>query len=511
MKFYAALALAGTSGAVSVLGWAPFGWWPVVLVGYAILFWLLLNSGTALQACFLGFVFGFGLHLFGSGWVFGALHGKTGMALIPSVLSIFVFVFYLALFTAIPCLCWRIFQKINQANAKAERHSIALFRAVVTFAGFITLGEWVRSLCFNGFTSLALGYSLIDTWLAGYAPVIGLYGLSWIGFFLSGLLFSLVTRQQIGLSLLLLSSIVGVSLALNQMSWTQPAGAPLRYRLIQANVAQEHKFDPKFVQQQTIRLIDLIERNAADIIVTPETAFPIFLNELPGDALSSLQHFSQQTSSHVFMGIASIAANSDGYNSVVHIAPKQGVMDQYNKVVLMPFGEYSPMGFGWFTKSLSIPLKDMSAGVPDQSPFTLGEEKVGTLICHEDLTGQTARRWLPKTTLLINPSNLAWFEGSLAITQRLQIVRMRAKELGRPILRVTNTGITAHIDSYGKVIGLLPESKEGVLMGRVQPVRGFTPYARLGDWPIVLGCVLSLPLFVLIGLWGRRRLTDVNP
>ncbi|MDO8892968.1 MAG: apolipoprotein N-acyltransferase [Sulfurimicrobium sp.] len=168
--------------------------------------------------------------------------------------------------------------------------------------------------------------------------------------------------------------------------------------------------------------------------------------------------------------------------------------------------EYSPTGFSWFTGSLNIPLKDMSPGGRNQAPFALGIQRVGTLICHEDLTGQEVRRWLPSATLLLNPSNLAWFEGSLAIGQRLQIVRMRALESGRPILRVTNTGVTAQIDAQGRVLGRLPVSVEGVLSGTVQPQQGVTPYGRWGDWPAVLASAMCV---LLAGnIQRRRRMID---
>ena len=331
----------------------------------------------------------------------------------------------------------------------------------------------------------------------------GIYGLSWIGFFFSGVLVALMSRYRVPLNLFFVVGFTGIGFYLTHFSWTEAYGEPLRYRLIQSNIAQERKFDPLYVRQQTNRFVDIIERKAADLIVTPETAFPMFLNELPGDALSRLQQFSRRTGSNVFIGIASIAANSDGYNSMVQIAPNQGGIDQYNKILLMPFGEYSPIGFGWFTHSLSIPLKDMSAGDLDQAPFTIGSQRVGTLICHEDLTGQAMRHWLLDATLLINPSNLAWFEGSLAIPQRLQIVRMRALESGRPILRVTNTGITASIDSRGRVLASLPASKEDVLVGEVQPMHGLTMYARLGDWLVVLFSALT---FLLLGFVHRSSL-----
>ena len=511
MKLFLSIVLASLLGAASVLGWAPFGWWPIPLVGYAGLFWLLLGSGSGWRTWLLGLAFGIGLHLLGSGWVFGALHSKAGMELIPAALSTFIFVTYLAIFTAVPCLLWRVIFKRDIFHDPIVSTSVtSVFAEIMAFSALLTLGEWARGLFFNGFTSLALGYSLIDTWLAGYVPVFGIYGLSWIGYCMSGMLGALIiSRRRVNIAnMMVFSVIAGTGFLLIQTAWTHPFGEPLRYRLIQSNVAQERKFDPLYMRRQTQMMVDLIERKPADLIVTPETAFPMFLNELPDDALSSLQQFSQRTGSHVFLGIATIAANSDGYNSVIHIAPDQNGIAQYNKVRLMPFGEYTPTGFGWFTGSLNIPLKDMSAGALDQAPFTIGTQRIGTLICHEDLTSQEARHWLPAATLLLNPSNLAWFEGSLAIGQRLQIVRMRALESGRPILRVANTGITAQIDAHGGILARLPEAKEGVLTGMVQPVQGQTPYARWGDWPVVL---VSAIWILFAGFIQRMRSTHSTP
>lgn len=507
MKLLTAVAAAFLLGALAVFAWDPFGWWPIALISYAGLFWLVSNSQTVRQAGITGLAFGLGLHLFGSGWVFGALHSKAGMGLTPAIFSTAIFVVYLALFTAIPCLllrgvCWRAF---GRPGVHAAGSSLPI--AVMVFSSLLTLGEWARGLFFNGFTSLALGYSLIDTWLSGYVPIFGLYGVSWIGLCFSGMLVVIIsgTRKEKVVSLIVFLALNGTGVALNRIVWTQPFGPPLYYRLIQSNIAQEHKFNPSYLRQQTQRLIDMIERRPADLIVTPETAFPMFLNELPDDALSSLQQFSQRTGSHVFLGIATIAANSDGYNSMIHIAPDQNGMARYNKIRLMPFGEYTPVGFGWFTASLNIPLKDMSAGTVNQAPFVIGTQRIGTLICHEDLTGQEARHWLPSASLLLNPSNLAWFEGSLAIDQRLQIVRMRALESGRPILRVANTGITAAIDARGSVLARLPAAREGILSGVIQPVQGLTPYARWGDWPVVTMSGLWVFLAGYILRWRKIK------
>lgn len=496
MRKAAAMTLAVISGGISVLGWAPFAWWLLPVLAYAVLFRLLLNTRTALQAGLLGLAFGLGLHLIGHGWVLDALHRKSGMALAPAVAGTLIFVAYLALFSSLPCLIWR-----SIANASVGNRPAGTPSSVAAFASLMTLAEWARSLPFNGFTSLSLGYSLIDTWLAGYAPVAGVYGLSWLGYCFSGSLVLLPTPRR-ARPALFLAAVVGSGAALLQFDWVEAAGRPLSYRLIQSNVPQERKFDPLLRSSQMQRLVEDIEQESADLVITPETAFTVFFNQLPGGTLSQLQHFSRGTGSHLFLGIATVTANAEGHNSVIHISPGTTRILQYDKVRLMPFGEYSPAGFDWFSAALDIPLKDLRPGTSDQQPFRVGAQSIGTLICHEDLIGEESRRWLPSATLFINPGNLAWFEGSLAIAQRLQIIRLRALESGRPILRATNTGVTAQIDHRGQVIKRLPERQEGTLSGEVQPMHGLTPYARFGDWPVVFGSGLTALLFCLT---KRRR------
>lgn len=508
MKLYACLVFAFLSGALSVLGWAPFGYWPLTVIGAAGLFWLISNSKTTLQSTCIGLAFGIGLHLVGQNWIFVSLHDKTGMPAIPAALASIIFVVYLALFSAFPCLIWHALFKPQEVDGTTNRPPNWQIFAVLSYAALFSLCEWLRSMqFFYGFTSLSFGYSLIDTWLAGYVPIGGIYGLSAIGFCLSGLLTCLISGNRISrmLALILIGIIASIGLALNQIAWTKASGIPLSYRLIQPNITQNHKFDPIFANTQRQLLIGLIEQKPADLIVTPETTFEIHLNELPAELMSRLQQFSHQTRSHIFLGILTLSTNSDGYNSLIQIAPNQTRMAQYNKVRLMPFGEYSPTGFRWFSDELNIPFKDMSTGSINQAPFTVGLQRVGTMICYEDGSGQDARHWLPEASFILNPSNLAWFDDSFAIDQNLQMARMRALEIGRPILRTTNTGITAHIDHLGNVIKRLASQKQGVLEGMVQPVQGMTPYTRWGNWVPVLGSAIYLALIKLIHYLRRNH------
>lgn len=496
---------ASFAGMGATLGWAPHGWWWLSLVAFSILFFLLLSSRNAWQAALLGLAFGMGLHLAGHGWMFQTLRIKTGMPLVAAALATGFFALYLALFTAIPCLLWRALtnaRELAPASATPKRHDPYRSRLLSTLllASLLTVGEWLRSLFFNGFTSLSLGYALIDTVLAGYAPILGVYGLSWLGFLLAGFPVDAIQRRN-GAGIFILVSIAIAGYGLGRLEWTTAVGEPMSYRLIQSNIAQERKFDPLFKAEHVARLVADITHRPARLIVTPETAFPLFLNELPSETLDRLQEFSGSTNSQLLLGIASASASGESYNSVVQVIPASRSMARYNKVKLMPFGEYSPDGFSWFTDSLNIPLKDLHAGAGTQPALRVGNQAIGVLICHEDLVGNNARAQAHGAGLFINPGNLAWFEDTAAIGQRLQIARMRALETGKPFLRSTNTGVTAHLDAHGNVLQYLPEKSEAVLSGNVQPMQGVTPYVILGEWPIVLACCLS----IIAAAWHATR------
>ncbi len=510
MKFSAWILLAFGCGGLAVLGWEPWALWPIALSCYALLFWILLTMHSATSAAAIGLAFGVGLHGFGHGWIFVALHDKVGLSFLGSCFSTLILILYNAAFTVLPC---GIFLRLPLQRQTQTQSSSTLDRFILatSFASLLALGEYARSLFFNGFTSLSLGFSLIDTWFAGFAPVGGVYVVSWVGFLVASLVVVLIERRRHrGMVLALMGALIGAGWYLCGVNWVKPVGSPLSFRLLQANVSQDKKFDPQYRLQHSEHLAQLIELNTADIVVTPETAFPLFMHQLPVGMLARLQALSQRSGSHLMVGIATIKADSAGYNTVLHISPGEQSagaasstgLSQYRKVHLLPFGEYSPLGFGWFTRSLHIQLKDLEAGPVDQSPFVVGAQRLGTLICNEDFVAAYARRWVqdgPGATILMNPSNFAWFEGTLAIEQHIQITRMRALEVGRPILRVANTGVTAYIDVFGKIKARLPLGEEGVLSGQVQGFSGMTFYGAQGD-----GLLLALVLPIFLAIFYRR-------
>jgi apolipoprotein N-acyltransferase len=175
----------------------------------------------------------------------------------------------------------------------------------------------------------------------------------------------------------------------------------------------------------------------------------------------------------------------------------------------VPFGEFIPTGFRWFTNLMNIPLGDFARGVTHPPPFEALGQRFGPNICYEDLFGEElARRFTDAgraPTALVNLSNIGWFGRTIAVEQHLNISRLRSLELQRPMLRATNTGATAVIDHRGTVTALLPPHARGVLVARFEGREGLTPYARwasrLALWPLVLAAAAV----VLAALLAARR------
>jgi apolipoprotein N-acyltransferase len=192
----------------------------------------------------------------------------------------------------------------------------------------------------------------------------------------------------------------------------------------------------------------------------------------------------------------------------VGLSPGGGAPQRYSKRHLVPFGEFVPWGFRWFVDLMKMPIGDQQRGDSYQPPMQLAGQRIAVNICYEDLFGAEIREaWRDPArtpTVLLNLSNLGWFDGSLALPQHLQISRLRALETGRPMLRATNTGATAIIDARGNVVAQLPYLTRGVLGVELQGHGGATPYLRYGDAPALILIALGLVACLAGGLRSRR-------
>jgi apolipoprotein N-acyltransferase len=490
---HAAIAAALAAGALTVAGFAPLAVFPLPLLTLAGLLLLWRRAATPRAAFRTGFAFGAGLFGVGASWVYVSLHDFGMMPAPLAAIGTLAYCAILALYPAAAGWCLARLQVSRFASA------------VLAFPALWTLFEWLRGWIFTGVSWLALGYSQVDSPLAGFAPVVGTYGVSFVTTLCAGLLVvvtagSLKARLAGGLAL---ACAFGLGHLLKQTDWTSPQGAPLEVALLQGNIPQDLKFRADRYASTLAIYKRLIETSQGQLIVLPETAIPRFLDAVDPGYLKDIARIAAERRADALIGVPIRDPDGRYFNSVISVgvSPSQ----RYDKSHLVPFGEFVPPGFGWIVRTFAIPLSDFSLGPENPKPLALAGQLVAPNICWEDAFGEEIIRQLPQATLLVNVSNVAWFGDSLAPAQHLQISRMRALETGRAMLRATNTGMTAIIDPRGGVVAKLPQFTEGILTGEVRGYVGATPYVKFGNTPIVLASALLVALALIRSRVGRVR------
>jgi apolipoprotein N-acyltransferase len=485
----ALVAASAAAGALSVAGFAPLAAYPLpILALWGLL--LLWRSATPRVAFLAGFAFGAGLFGVGASWVYVSLHDFGAM---PAPLAAIGTVAYCAILSLYPAGAGWCFSRLRAGGPAA---------VALAFPALWTLFEWWRGWMFTGVPWLALGYSQVDSPLGGFAPLVGVYGVSFVTALCAALLAVMVgfgrARVAAGMTLLF---IFGVGHFLKQVEWTSPVGLPVKVSLLQGNISQDLKFQTGRYAATLALYKRLIEASDGRLIVLPETAIPRFLDDVDPRYLDGIAKTAAERGADVLLGVPVRAPGRLYYNSVVSLGTSP--IQRYDKAHLVPFGEFVPYGFHWIVNSVAIPMSDFSLGTDNPKPLDLAGQKVAPNICWEDAFGEEIIRQLPEATLLVNVSNVAWFGDSLAPSQHLQISRMRAIETGRTMLRATNTGMTAIVDPHGRVVGRLPQFTEGILSGEAQGYTGATPYVRWGNPPIVVAC---FALVIALVLHRRRAL-----
>ena len=477
------------AGAATVLAFAPVGFFPLAVLTFAVLagFW---TGATARRAFWSGYAFGLGLFGAGVSWVYVSLHTFGGMPLPLAALATLLFCAFLALFPA--AAGWL------QARIPAS----APVRACLLIPAAWTLLEWLRSWIFTGFPWLSAGYSAVGWPPQGYAPLVGVFGLSFISGSLGGMAWLAFRRQRPLVYGTALVAVVAAGEALRHVQWTEPAGEPVSAALLQGNIEQDLKFRPERYAQILATYVRLAEGTRAKLIVFPETSIPRFLDRIEPEFLARLESVAKQNGGDLLLGVPYRTRGDEYFNSVISLGTS--APQAYHKSHLVPFGEFIPPGFGWVLRVLEIPLSDFSRGGREQPPINAAGQRIAVNVCYEDAFGDEIARRLPEATILVNVSNVAWFGDSLAPAQHLQIARLRAVETGRMHLAATNTGITAAIGRDGRVLARLPQFIEGHLEVSAQGYTGATPYSRYADWPVVAVSLLVLAFAVFV---ARRALT----
>lgn len=494
--------IAAVLGVAHTQSFAPHHWWWLQLLSMAGLAALLWNVRSTRTAAATGFAFGLGWFLSGIWWLYISMHVYGGMPAWMTLIAVVLFSAYLSLYPALAAALW-------QRLAGSIRGSAVL--AALAFGAAWGLSEWLRGVVFTGFPWLAGGYAHTDGPFAGYAPLIGVYGIGALsaaaGALIAAAVPALAThrRATAGIALGLVAALTAGGAALAPLSWTRAAGEPITVRLLQGNVEQDMKFEPAGIARSLELYRDMVTAAPADLVVTPETAFPVILQDLPVEIAVALRDFSQQTGTAVLFGAAGADSPVDFTNAVFGIGPGITQLYRYDKHHLVPFGEFIPPGFKWFVDMMKMPLGDFRRGGLAQPAMPVRGVLVAPNICYEDLFGEEIARTLRNqpqpANVLANVTNLAWFGDTIALDQHLQISRMRALETRRPMLRATNTGMTAVVTPQGEVQARLPTFEVGTLAATVQGTEGFTPFVRWGNGPALAAFA------VLLGLaaWRGRR------
>jgi apolipoprotein N-acyltransferase len=514
------------SGAALNLAFAPIGWWPVGLLAPAALFGLIRGLPPR-RAARVGAAFGIGVFGVGTYWLYTCLHV---FGLVPVWLTVILQSALVGAMSAYPAaLCYAANRWWLKPGAT---------RAWLVLPALWVLLEWLRGWALSGFPWLTLGYAFIDSPLAGWAPLLGVYGVTWAAAAAASGLNVIFTAAQgqaaalrspaalgpgavrstaaltgaratavtaPGTAVTALAILVALFVAPSLVArhpWTQPTGPALPVAAVQGAVSQDQKWQLDNRAATLDRYAGLTSQAwGARLILWPESALPVLANDIP-DYLQELRHQGRAHDADFAIGLVDYQPRTGRYFNGLLVMSAAGD-GWYYKRHLVPFGEYFPVPAfvrSWM-RLLSLPYDDISPGPERQPVLRAAGQNLGVTICYEDAFGSSQLKVLRDATLLINVTNNAWFGDSAAPHQHLEIARMRALEAGRFLIFASNDGITAAIGPRGELVARLPQFTEAVMRADVQPRTGLTPYARFGNYPVVSG---SLGLLGLAA-WRRRR------
>lgn len=497
--------------------------WPL-LQGLSMAAWLvaLRRCPQPRQALAVGWAFGTGWLVAVFWWLFISMHTYGGLAAPLAVLAVLALAGFLALYTSV--VSW-VFWRLVLSGVGVS---------ALVFASLWTLAELARATWFTGFPWGAVGYAHVDS-LGWLAPWVGVYGMGAVAAGSAAALAVVWTRSPRRALVWALLGAGCLAAGPSLQGWqarhlpdalaTRPTGV-LPVTLLQGNIAQDEKFEPGLGVERALTLYgtQLAGRDLPEVlppgalVVAPETAFPLLPQTVETERWAHLLQALAHGQHAALLGIPLGNAAAGYANAVWAFTPESaqaaraslltgaspGEWDRtepqpvyrYDKHHLVPFGEFIPPLFRWFVDLMNIPLGDFNRGALGQGAFEWAGQRVAPNICYEDLFGEELARGFADParapTVLVNVSNLGWFGNTVALDQHLHISRLRAKELGRPMVRATNTGATVLIDHQGQVLQAAPRLQTAVLQGSVQGREGLTPYARWasrwGLWPLGLAC-----------------------
>jgi len=507
--------IAFLAGVASALALAPISAWPILFLTFPVLVWLVDGSAAGrlsgtMTAALAGWCFGFGYFLAGLYWVGYAflVDAKTFGWLLP--VAVAGLPAYLAFYTALGLGAARLIWVRGP-----ER--------IVALAAMLTGAEWLRGHWLSGFPWNTFGYALTEPLaLAQSVSLTGVWGLTFLCIAICASPAVLAddaadTPHRWRAPLLGVLVLVGlasygvVRLAMHPTVYV----SGVKLRIMQPNLQQDEKFNYSAKAQIMQRYLQLSDRttgpNSNGVhdfthLIWPESAFPFFLTREP-DALAQIAALLKPSTELITGAVraapSATAANPRAYNSVYVIDPDGSIRGIYDKVHLVPFGEYLPLqrllerlGLRQLTKQVGGFL----SGDRRRAMDVPHAPKMLPLICYEAIFPGAAVPRGERPGWLVNVTNDGWFGISTGPYQHFQQARVLAIAEGLPLVRAANTGISAVVDPLGRIIKALPLGAEGVLDAALPQAIETTPYVRFGDTPLILFLVVS---WIIV---ARRRM-----
>lgn len=370
--------------------------------------------------------------------------------------------------------------------------------------------EWLRSWMLTGFPWLSLGYSQLTSPLGGWLPVIGETGLSALLVMITcGAVFALANRQWLAMSVVIIVSVVGGKV-LNTVEWATPTGATIQTAMIQGNIKQELRWVPEQDAPTMQAYIDeTVPYLGHELIIWPEAAIPK-LEALANGYITQLDAVTAQNDSALITGIVNYNFETEAvYNNLIVVGKRLSTdtdghyryehPNRFDKHHLLPIGEFVP--FESFLRNLApifdLPMSSFNRGDFQQSNLIANGNRIAPAICFEIAFPRQVRANIyPDTDVILTVSNDAWFGRSHGPAQHMQIAQVRAKELGLPVIRSTNNGISGFVNHRGELVAHLPQFERASMDYTIEKVSGTTPYRYFGDG-------LAWIIFILFGALAR--------
>jgi apolipoprotein N-acyltransferase len=484
------------AGALYPLGFAPLNFWPLTLLSLAFFVFRLSvlskNARSMRDVFWPGWWYGLGFFGMGVSWVYVSMHDYGFMPFYIAGPFTFLFVAFLA----------------TQYGFFAYFFHLFSFQKPIlfTFPAFWVLFEWCRTWFLKGLPWLFSGYAFIDTPIKSIAPVLGVWGVSFVAALFSSALVigyrtyyhkeNPIEKKQATQAGWVVVAVMLIITALSPIEWTHPEPNKLKVSLVQGNVPQERKWLPEELEPTKKMYRDMTLKEwqdpawKAEIVFLPEGALP-FTAEREKDYLDDI------------VGIPTVIyhdaekKNYTLYNSVLTLGEHSSI---YHKQKLVAFGEFIPFDkqIRGLIPFLDMPFSSFSEGEANQSLIMHAKNQriytFAPFICYEIVYPSLVWQSAKEADFLLTNSNDAWFGRSFAAAQHFEMARMRALEHGKMLIRSTNSGITGMIDHKGKVINTLPSFTRETLRGEIAAVTGQTPLSQLGHWPILVISALLLTI-----------------